>query len=66
MVNLPPKLEAKQIVLWCRELVLSHIQMRAFPQKTFGLNLLGQPGGNLAGAIGKAGAPALEKFQRAL
>jgi len=32
---------------------------------TFGLNLLGQPGGNLAGAIGKAGAPALEKFQRA-
>jgi len=32
---------------------------------TFGLNLLGQPGGNLAGAIGKAGAPTLEKFQRA-
>ena len=32
---------------------------------TFGLNLLGQPGGNLAGAIGKAGAPALEKFQAA-
>jgi hypothetical protein len=32
---------------------------------TFGLNLLGQPGGNLAGAIGKAGAPALSKFQQA-
>ena len=32
---------------------------------TFGLNLLAQPGGNLAGAIGKAGAPALTKFQRA-
>ena len=32
---------------------------------TFGLNLLGQPGGNLAGAIGKAGAPALSKFQAA-
>ena len=32
---------------------------------TFGLNLLGQPGGNLAGAIGKAGAPTLAKFQRA-
>ena len=32
---------------------------------TFGLNLLGQPGGNLAGAIGKAGAPALKQFQQA-
>jgi len=32
---------------------------------TFGLNLLGQPGGNLAGAIGKAGSPALSKFQAA-
>ena len=32
---------------------------------TFGLNLLAQPGGNLAGAIGKAGAPALSKFQAA-
>ena len=29
---------------------------------TFGLNLLAQPGGNLAGAIGKAGAPALSKI----
>ena len=32
---------------------------------TFGLNLLAQPGGNLAGAIGKAGAPALKQFQQA-
>ena len=31
----------------------------------FSLNLAGQPGGNLMGAIGKAGAPALEKFQAA-
>jgi len=28
----------------------------------FSLNLAGQPGGNLMGAIGKAGSPALEKF----
>jgi hypothetical protein len=32
---------------------------------TFGLNLLAQPGGNLAGAIGKAGSPALKQFQQA-
>ena len=31
----------------------------------FGLNLLAQPGGNLAGAIGKAGGPALNRFQQA-
>ena len=31
----------------------------------FGINLLAQPGGNLAGAIGKAGAPALQQFQAA-
>ena len=31
----------------------------------FALNLAAQPGGNLMGAIGKAGAPALEKFQQA-
>jgi len=31
----------------------------------FGLNLAAQPGGNLVGAIGKAGAPALNKFQQA-
>ena len=31
----------------------------------FGLNLLAQPGGNLAGAIGKAGSPALQQFQKA-
>jgi hypothetical protein len=31
----------------------------------FGINLLAQPGGNLAGAIGKAGAPALKQFQQA-
>jgi hypothetical protein len=31
----------------------------------FSLNLAAQPGGNLMGAIGKAGAPALEKFQAA-
>ena len=31
----------------------------------FSLNLAGQPGGNLAGAIGKAGAPALSKWQEA-
>ena len=29
----------------------------------FSLNLAAQPGGNLMGAIGRAGAPALEKFQ---
>ena len=29
----------------------------------FSLNLAAQPGGNLAGAIGKAGAPALKQFQ---
>ena len=31
----------------------------------FALNLAAQPGGNLMGAIGKAGAPALQKFQEA-
>ena len=31
----------------------------------FGLNLLAQPGGNLAGAIGKAGSPVLKQFQAA-
>ena len=31
----------------------------------FGLNLLAQPGGNLAGAIGKAGSPVLRQFQTA-
>ena len=31
----------------------------------FGLNLLAQPGGNLAGAIGKAGSPVLQQFQTA-
>ena len=31
----------------------------------FGLNLLAQPGGNLMGAIGKAGGPALNRFQQA-
>ena len=31
----------------------------------FGLNLLAQPGGNLAGAIGKAGSPVLRQFQAA-
>jgi len=31
----------------------------------FSLNLAGQPGGNLMGAIGKAGAPALSKWQEA-
>ena len=31
----------------------------------FGLNLLSQPGGNLAGAIGKAGSPVLRQFQAA-
>ena len=31
----------------------------------FGINLLAQPGGNLAGAIGKAGSPALKQFQQA-
>ena len=31
----------------------------------FGINLLAQPGGNLAGAIGKAGGPALNRFQQA-
>ena len=31
---------------------------------TFGLNLLAQPGGNLAGAIGKAGSPALRNFKQ--
>ncbi len=31
----------------------------------FGLNLLAQPGGNLAGAIGKAGSPVLRQFQSA-
>ena len=29
----------------------------------FGLNLAGQPGGDLVGAIGRAGSPALQKFQ---
>jgi len=31
----------------------------------FSLNLAGQPGGNLMGAIGKAGSPALTQFQQA-
>ena len=31
----------------------------------FGLNLLAQPGGNLAGAIGKAGSPVFRQFQTA-
>ncbi len=31
----------------------------------FALNLAAQPGGNLMGAIGKAGAPAFNKFQQA-
>jgi len=31
----------------------------------FGLNLLAQPGGNLVGAIGKAGSPVLRQFQAA-
>ena len=31
----------------------------------FGLNLLAQPGGNLFGSIGKAGAPVLRQFQTA-
>ena len=31
----------------------------------FSLNLAGQPGGNLMGAIGKAGSPALKQFQQA-
>ena len=31
----------------------------------FGLNLLAQPGGNLAGALGKAGSPVLKQFQAA-
>ena len=31
----------------------------------FGLNLLAQPGGNLFGSIGKAGAPVLRQFQSA-
>ena len=31
----------------------------------FGINLLAQPGGNLTGAIGKAGSPVLQQFQRA-
>ena len=31
----------------------------------FGLNLLAQPGGNLAGALGKAGSPVLRQFQAA-
>ena len=31
----------------------------------FALNLAAQPGGNLAGAIGKAGSPALQQFQKA-
>ena len=31
----------------------------------FALNLAAQPGGNLMGAIGKAGGPALQKFQEA-
>jgi len=31
----------------------------------FALNLAAQPGGNLIGAIGKAGAPAFDRFQKA-
>ena len=31
----------------------------------FGMNLLAQPGGNLAGALGKAGSPVLQQFQTA-
>ena len=31
----------------------------------FGLNLAGQPGGDLVGAIGRAGSPALQRFQQA-
>jgi len=31
----------------------------------FGLNLLAQPGGNLVGALGKAGSPVLKQFQAA-
>ena len=31
----------------------------------FGMNLLAQPGGNLAGALGKAGSPVLQQFQSA-
>ena len=31
----------------------------------FALNLAAQPGGNLMGAIGKAGAPAFDRFQKA-